>query len=60
MNIYKKSFKQLKKTVRKNPNITKDEWDKFAMAEMLYSSTTLEAHTDTWTFEELKRYFYIY
>ena len=62
MNIYKRSFKQFKKTVRKNPNITKDEWDNYAMENILYSSITLEAHTDTWSFEELKRFihFYIY
>ena len=54
MNIYKRSFKQFKKIVRKNPTITKEEWDKFAMENVLYSFVTLEAHTDTYSFEELK------
>lgn len=54
MKIYKRSFKQFKKIIRKNPNITKGEWDKFAEENILYSSITLEAHTDTYSFEELK------
>lgn len=57
MNIYKRSFKQFRKMVRKNPNITKEEWDKYAMENMLYSFITLEAHTDTYSFQELKEYF---
>ena len=54
MKIYKRSFKQLKKIIRKNPNITKKEWDNYAAENMLYSSITLEAHTDTYSFGELK------
>ena len=57
MNIYKRSFKQFKKIVRKNPTITKEEWDQYAMENILYSFITLEAHTDTYSFKELKQYF---
>ena len=54
MKIYKRSFKEFKRIIRKNPNITKDDWDIYAAENMLYSSITLEAHTDTYSFEELK------
>ena len=54
MKIYKRSFKEFKKIIKKNPNITKDEWDNYAAENILYSSITLEAHTDTYSFEELK------
>lgn len=54
MKIYKRSFKEFKKIIKKDPNITKDEWDIYATENMLYSSITLEAHTDTYSFEELK------
>ena len=54
MNIYKRSIKEFKKIIKKNPSITKDEWDNYAADNILYSSITLEAHTDTYSFEELK------
>ncbi len=55
MNIYKRSFKKFKKIVRKNPEITREEWDNYAMQNILYSSITLEAHTDTYSFADLKK-----
>lgn len=55
MNYYKKSLKEFKRVLKKNKNITKDEWDKYAEENCLFSSFTLEAHRDVNNFEELKK-----
>ena len=41
--------------LKKNKNITKEEWDKYAEENCLFSSFTLEAHRDVNNFEELKK-----
>lgn len=51
---YKDSIKILKEMLAKNKNLTKEEWDKYAQENQLYSTTTLMAHTDTYSWEELK------
>lgn len=51
--MYKESLKTLKKVVRKNHNLSREEWDRFARLNNYYSSTTLEAHTNS-TFKQLK------
>ena len=55
MNWYKRSIKKFKKTIRKNPNITKDEWNEYAQQNCYFSSMTLEAHNDVYSFEDLKK-----
>lgn len=63
MNYYKKSLKEFKRKLRKNKNITREEWDKYAIENNLFSSFTLQAHNDVNNFEELKkecRLFYIF
>ncbi len=55
MNFYKKSLKEFKKVIRKNKNITREEWDKYAMENGFFSAFTLEAHGDVCNFDELKK-----
>lgn len=55
MNYYKKSLKEFKRVLKKNKNITKEEWDKYAHENCLFSSFTLEAHADAENFEKLKK-----
>lgn len=55
MNYYKKSLKEFKRKLKENKNITKEEWDKYAHENCLFSSFTLEAHDDAENFEKLKK-----
>lgn len=55
MNHYKKSLKEFKRKLRENKNITREEWDKYAHENCLFSSFTLEAHADVYSFEDLKK-----
>lgn len=55
MNWYKRSLKKFKKVIRKNPKITRDEWNEFAYKNCYFSSITLEAHNDVYNFEDLKK-----
>ena len=55
MNYYKKSLKEFKKKVKKNKTLTKEEWDKYAIDNCLFSSFTLEAHADVYKFDDLKK-----
>ena len=55
MNYYKKSLREFKRVLKKNKNITKEEWDKYAEENCLFSSFTLEPHRDVNNFEELKK-----
>lgn len=55
MNYYKKSLKEFKRKIKENKNITKEEWDQYAIENNLYSSFTLEAHDDAENFEKLKK-----
>lgn len=44
INYYKKSEKAFKNYIKRNPNATKEEWDKYAQENCLYSSQTLMFH----------------
>ena len=44
INSYKKSLKAFKKYVKKNPNSTKEGWDKYAQENCLFSANTLMFH----------------
>lgn len=44
MDYLKKSIKVFSNTLNKNPDITKEEWDKYADENRLYGSLTLETH----------------
>lgn len=55
MNYYKKSLKEFKRVLKKNKNITRDEWNKYAIENNLFSSFTLEAHADVYNFDDLKK-----
>lgn len=63
MNYYKKSLKEFKRKLKENKNITREEWDKYAHENCLFSAFTLEAHNNVDNFEDLKkecRIFYIF
>ena len=55
MNYYLKSLREFKRVLKKNKNITKEEWDKYANENIFFSSITLQAHKDVRDFESLKR-----
>ncbi|MCI8486093.1 MAG: hypothetical protein HFJ20_03170 [Clostridia bacterium] len=55
MNYYKKSLKEFKRKLKENKNITREEWDKYAMENGFFSALTLEAHADVYSFEDLKK-----
>lgn len=55
LNYYKKSKKAFKEYVKKNPNCNKEEWDKYAQENCLFSAFTLATHKNAKDFEELKR-----
>lgn len=55
MNYYKKSLKEFKRKLKENKNITKEEWDKYAEENCLFSSFTLEVHAEVSEFDELKK-----
>lgn len=43
-NYYKESLKEFIKYIKQNPNVTKEEWDKYAEENKLFSSFTIESH----------------
>ena len=55
INYYKKSEKAFKNYIKRNPNATKEEWDKYAYDNCLFSSNVLEFHNNVNTFEKLKK-----
>lgn len=55
INYYRKSKKEFKKYIKKNPHYSKEEWDKYAQENNLFSAFTLECHANVNNFEELKR-----
>lgn len=55
INYYKKSEKAFKEYIKKNPQCTKEEWDKYAQDNCLFSAFTLATHKNAKDFEELKR-----
>lgn len=44
INYYKRSKKAFKKYIKANPYCTKDEWDKYAKENCLFSANTLMFH----------------
>ncbi len=60
MNYYKKSLKEFKRKLKENKNITKEEWDKYAHENCLFSVFTLMAHADVERFEELKKMYILF
>ena len=54
VNSYKKSKKAFKEFVKNNRNCTKEEWDKYAQENCLFSANTLMFHVDANSFEDLK------
>lgn len=55
MNYYLRSLKELKKKLKENRKLTKEEWDKYAQDNQFFSSITLEAHYDVYDFDVLKK-----
>lgn len=53
-NYYERSKNILKEKIKENKNITKEEWDKYAYDNCLFSSNVLEFHNNVNTFEKLK------
>ncbi len=55
MNYYLRSVKEFKRKLKENREMTKEEWDKYAQDNYFFSSTTLEAHHDVYSFNVLKK-----
>lgn len=55
INYYKKSKKEFINYIKNNPNTTREEWDKYAHNNCLFSAFTLACHKNAYSFEELKR-----
>lgn len=55
MNYYRKSKKNFKKIVKENRKISKEEWEKYAQENCLFSANTLMFHVDAKSFEDLKK-----
>lgn len=53
-NYYERSKNILKEQIKENRNITKEEWDKYAYDNCLFSSNVLEFHNNVNTFEKLR------
>lgn len=53
-NYYERSKNILKEQIKENRNITKEEWDKYAYDNCLFSANTLMFHTNAKSFEKLK------
>lgn len=54
MSFYHDSKKVFKDKIKENKNISKEEWDKFAQDNCLFSANTLMFHNDATSFEDLK------
>lgn len=54
MDYYKVSLEEFKRMVRKNRNITKEEWDAYAQQNGLYSALTLQIRGNLSSFKKLK------
>lgn len=44
LNYYKRSRKTFKKYIKQNPYCTKEQWDKYAHDNCLFSAFTIECH----------------
>lgn len=54
LNYCKKNEKAFREYVKLNPQCTKEEWDKYAQENCLFSANTLRFHANAKTFEKLK------
>lgn len=52
---YETSIKALKVKLKKEPNLTKEEWDSYAKEQKLFSANTIYAHEDVLNWEQLKK-----
>ena len=55
MNKHEKSIKALKDKLKKESNLSKEEWDIYAKANNFFSSNTIYAHEDVLNWEQLKK-----
>lgn len=55
MNYYEKSKSAFINKIKENNKLTKEEWDKYAYENCLFSSNVLQFHNNVNTFEKLKR-----
>lgn len=55
INYYEKSKKIFINKLKENRNITKEEWDKYAYENCLFSANTLMFHVNAKSFENLKQ-----
>ncbi len=54
-NYYEKSKKIFINKIKENRNIRKEEWDKYAQENCLFSTNTLMFHVNAKSFEDLKQ-----
>ena len=54
-NWYKRSWRHFKKVIRRSPNMTRAEWDKYAHENIYFSYFTISAHRNASNWEELKK-----
>ncbi len=55
LDYYKRSKKILKEKIKENKEINKEEWDKYAQENCLFSANTLMFHANAKSFEKLKQ-----
>ncbi len=55
MNNHEKSIKALKIKLKKEADLTKEQWDIYAKNNYLYSANTIYAHEDVLNWEQLKK-----
>lgn len=55
VNYYKRSKKIFCEKLKENKKINKDEWDKYAQENCLFSANTLMFHGNVKSFEKLKK-----
>lgn len=54
MEKYLKSIEELQEYLDKNEYLTQEEWDLYAQKNGYFSSTTIRAHLDVYTWEDIK------
>lgn len=55
MNKHEESVKVLKNKLKKETSLSKEEWDKYAKENHLFSANTIYAHEDVLNWEQLKK-----
>jgi len=54
VNVYEFTLNELKRQLRKDENLTREQWDIFAQQQSLFSSITIQAHMSVDSWEEVK------